>query len=296
MFTYPNWRNVVAIRRLLDPVIDETEQIINRNLDPANADNQIPEAQRILTWVVKKSHEIGPPVNSRKEIVLRVLMIGFASNHAIAASFANSLINLASFNPPSVPGKTYQEVLREELIAVAHSDGSPEKWTRKKYQLLTGMDSFIKEALRLHLTGSATLLRMVTRKGGYTFSSGLHVPEGVNVCIPGHRIMRDDAIYPNADEFDGFRHQMPYHLMDQDKADPTMGMNTPGAEYLTFGYGVHACPGRFLATLLLKATMRHFLEKFEVEVVGKGRAEVPRVWHLAMPPIGVSVKIRRRAA
>ena len=158
------------------------------------------------------------------------------------------------------------------------------------------MDSFIKEGLRMYVTGSTALLRMVKRKGGYTFSNGLHVPEGVNVCVPGHRIMRDHSIYPNADEFDGFRHQMPYHLMDQDKADPTKGMSTPGPAYLTFGYGVHACPGRYLAAFLFKVTMRHLLEKFDVEVVGKGRAEVPRIWHLPMPPIGVSVKIRRRAA
>ena len=71
--------------------------------------------------------------------MLRLLAIDFAAGHNLSTAFANGLVNLASFNPPSFPGKTYQEVLREELIAVANSDGSPEKWTRRKYQLLTGI-------------------------------------------------------------------------------------------------------------------------------------------------------------
>ena len=277
-------------------MIDERERLIHHNLDPVNADNQIPEPQTILTWVVKKSHETGPPVNSRKEIVLRMLNIGFASTHSTSIAFANSVINLASFNPPAFPGKTYQEILREELVAVANSDGNPEKWTRRKYQLLSGMDSFLKEGLRLHGVLSASLLRMIRRKGGYTFSNGLHVPEGVNVCIPGYRIMRDDALYPNADEFDGFRHQLPYHLMDREKADPRMSMSTTGEEYLPFGHGVHACPGRFLATNLLKVSMRHLLEKFDIEVVGKGRTEPQRIWIVPLAPIGVTVRVRRRVA
>ena len=284
------------MRRLLDPVIDETERLINQNLDPANANNQIPEPQSILTWVIKESHKIGPPANSRKEIALRVLMIDFASSHNPSAAFASILINLASFSPPSFPGKTYQEILREELVVVANSDGNPEKWTRRKYQLLTGMDSFIKEGLRLHAGVSASLLRMVARKGGYTFSNGLHVPEGVNVCIPGHRIMHDDAIYPNADEFDGFRHQLPYHLMGKKKVNPAVGMSTTGPEYLAFGYGVHACPGRFLTAAMLKMALRNILEKFDVEVIGKGRAEPLRIWNFPMGPIGDTVRIRRRVA
>ena len=269
---------------------------MNHNLNPANADKQIPEPQNILTWIVKEAHEVGPPVNSRKELVLRMLMIDFASIHSVSLSFAHNLINLASFNPQSVPGKTYQEVLREELVAVANSDGNPGKWTRRKYQLLTGMDSFIKEGMRLYGASNATLMRMVRRKGGYTFSNGLHVPEGVNVCIPGHRVMRDDAVYPNAEEFDGFRYQMPYHLMNEDKIDPAVGMSTTRADYLPFGHGLHACPGRFLAATVLKVTMRYLLEKFDIEVAGKGRAEPPRLWNMAGPPIGVTVKIRRRVA
>jgi cytochrome P450 len=213
----------------------------------------------------------------------------------LSLAFSNTLVSLASFNPPSIPGETYQEVLREELVAVANSDGKPEEWTRRKYQLLTGMDSFLKEGLRLYGASYATLMRMVTKKGGYTFSNGLHVPEGVNVCIPGHQVMRDDSIYPNADEFDGFRHQMPYHLLDPEKVDPTISMSSTGPEFLTFGHGVHACPGRFLATTVLKVVMRHLLEKFDVEVVGKGRADPQRLWNNPAAPMGALVRIRRRA-
>lgn len=137
-------------------------------------------------------------------------------------------------------------------------------------------------------------MHMVTKVGGYIFSNGLHVPEGVNVCIPGYLIMRDNSIYLNTDEFGGFRHQMPYHLLGSDKVVPTISMSSTGPDFLTFGHGVHACPGRFLATIVLKVVMRHLLEKFDIEVIGKGRADPQRLWNNPAAPMGVSVGVRRR--
>jgi hypothetical protein len=131
-------------------VIDETERLIAHNLDPANTSNQLPEPQKVITWVIKACHEIGPPANMHREIVLRMLVVDFASIHTLSLAFFNVLVSLASFNPPSIPGKTYQEVLCEELVTVANSDGKPEKWTQRKYQLLTGVDSFLKEGLWLY--------------------------------------------------------------------------------------------------------------------------------------------------
>ena len=67
-----------------------------------------------------------------------------------------------------------------------------------------------------------------------------HTPraEGVNVCIHGHRLMRDDEIYSNADEFDRFRHQMLYHQIDVGEVDPTVGMRTIGVVFLALRHGV----------------------------------------------------------
>jgi cytochrome P450 len=135
---------------------------------------------------------------------------------------------------------------------------------------------------------------MVTKVGGYIFSNGLHVPEGVNVCIPGYLIMRDNSIYLNTDEFGGFRHQMPYHLLGSDKVVPTISMSSTGPDFLTFGHGVHACLGRFLATIVLKVVMRHLLKSLILRLSGKegrtrsGYGTIPqRQW-------GVSVGVRRR--
>lgn len=47
----------------------------------------------------------------------------------------------------------------------------------------------------------------------YTFTDGTHVPLGDWACVPQRAIMKDPAIYPLADNFDGARFAT-NHLLD----------------------------------------------------------------------------------
>lgn len=86
------------------------------------------------------------------------------------------------------------------------------------------LDSFLKESSRLNPSDSgkrASILSFQQRSAPslilsavqltrevvqpYTFSDSVHVPVGNRVCVPGGAILRDPALYPDPEEFNGFR-------------------------------------------------------------------------------------------
>ena len=83
---------------------------------------------------------------------------------------------------------------------------------------------------------SVSLKRLALRP--FTFSNGVTVPAGTLVAIPSAAVHTDGEIYPNPEEFDGFRFAK---LREQD-IDAVAGhqATSTSAEHLTFGYGRHA--------------------------------------------------------
>lgn len=100
-------------------------------------------------------------------------------------------------------------------------------------------------------------------------SDGTHIPKGTFIAIAAASILMDPEIVPNPEEFDALRnyrkrltpgqstrHQ--YAMIDKD--------------YLHFGHGKHACPGRALASNELKLILSHLILNYNIKYpAGKGR-------------------------
>ncbi|KAI5779600.1 cytochrome P450 [Geopyxis carbonaria] len=158
---------------------------------------------------------------------------------------------------------TYIAALREELANIKSAGlVGPRHWTES----LVLMDAFIKETLRLDGSHIAGLLRKAERD--YTFSSGLTVKSGHNVAVPVDAVHRNESLYPNAERFDPTRHLLPNQ--DPEEASVTNAQRSP--TYLSFGYGVHACPGRFLSTTCMKLALAELLENYDLESAGDMKA------------------------
>lgn len=102
-----------------------------------------------------------------------------------------------------------------------------------------------------------------------TLKSGLHIPRGTKLEIATAAIHADDASLPNAAFFDGLR----YYNMRQ-RPDHTVRHQyiSTGKADLSWGYGRHACPGRFFADIEIKMVLAEFLIHFEVKnPEGQGR-------------------------
>ena len=71
----------------------------------------------------------------------------------------------------------------------------------------------------------------------FTFSNGVTVPAGTLIAAPAGAIHSDGEIFPNPEEFDGFRFAK---LRERDGVAAAGHQATStSAEYLTFGYGRH---------------------------------------------------------
>ncbi|KAG6988937.1 hypothetical protein G7Y79_00067g095520 [Physcia stellaris] len=88
----------------------------------------------------------------------------------------------------------------------------------------------------------------------FRFSDGLELPVGTCIAIPALAIQTDPDNFPNPQEFDGFRSER-LRLSEemQSNTDGSLHSATTLTETnLAFGYGKHACPGRFYAVRKVK--------------------------------------------
>jgi cytochrome P450 len=72
----------------------------------------------------------------------------------------------------------------------------------------------------------------------FTFSNGVTVPPGTIVSIPASCTHTDERIYPNPNEFDGFRFSK-LRKVEGGTAKSKYQSVSPTSEYLPFGLGRH---------------------------------------------------------
>ena len=72
----------------------------------------------------------------------------------------------------------------------------------------------------------------------FTFSNGMTIPAGALVAVPASAAHRDERIYPNPDEFDGFRFSK---LRESEGSDATSRYQviSTSTEHLAFALGKH---------------------------------------------------------
>ena len=74
----------------------------------------------------------------------------------------------------------------------------------------------------------------------FTFSNGVTIPAGTRIGIPVHSVHMDEELYPNAQEFDGFRFYKLREKEGDDALETRHQLVTTSAELLGFGLGRHA--------------------------------------------------------
>ncbi|KAJ7260588.1 cytochrome P450 [Mycena rebaudengoi] len=112
--------------------------------------------------------------------------------------------------------------LRSEVKRVVSEGG----WTKEALGNMHQIDSFLRESPRINRLALLSMGRKVVNPQGYKFSDGKTLPYGAFMQIETGRMFNQH-------------------------------MGTTGVDYLPFGHGRHACPGRFFAATELKAMLAH---------------------------------------
>ncbi|KAI0245478.1 cytochrome P450 [Lactifluus subvellereus] len=231
----------------------------------------------MLMWLMSEAKGVEKSVES---LARRILLTNFASIHTTSLTFTQVLYRLLA-NPE------YIEPLRQEIEAAVAEEG----WTNVGMDKMHKIDSFLRETQRLDTLAIVTMQRLALRP--FTFSNGLTIPAGTLVALPAGAIHTDGEIYPNPEEFDGFRFSK-LREMEGDAMLTSHRAVSISPEQLAFGLGRHACPGRFFAVNEVKALLAHVIVTYDVKFEeGKGVPREVRIGSMRYPR-STNVLFRKR--
>jgi cytochrome P450 len=203
----------------------------------------------ILLWLMSEAKGAEKSLDG---LARRMLAVNFAAIHTTSLTFTQALYRLLA-NPE------YIEPLRQDVEAAVAEEG----WTKAGLDKMYKIDSFLRETQRLEGLGLVVLVRLAMRP--FTFSNGITVPAGTVVAAPLSAIHTDAEIYPNPDEFDGFRFAK-LRERDGDGMTNRHQTGTTSITHMPFGHGRLACPGRFFATLEMKALLAHIVITYDLKL------------------------------
>jgi len=203
----------------------------------------------MITWLLDEARG-HPDRRTVRNLTRTLLNINFGAIHTTTQGFLHALYHLAS-------KLEYVQPLREEIESVTKSEG----WTKAAIGKMVKLDSFMKESSRFLPGGAVGVMRQVVKD--FTFSDGSTVPAGTLVAIPVLAEHHDEANYTNAGAFDPFRYA---RMREQVGEGIKHQMVTPSHDFLSFGIGRHACPGRFFAVTEQKLLMAHVLLTYDFKL------------------------------
>ncbi|EPQ50638.1 cytochrome P450 [Gloeophyllum trabeum ATCC 11539] len=256
----------------LRPIIEERR----RNLNEYGPDYE-GKPNDMLSWLMRAADATEGTVEN---LTRRILTVNFAAIHTSSTSFTQALYNLATRPEYAAP-------LREEVDAVVAEMG----WTKAAMQKMKKLDSFMKESQRLEGLGIAVMGRLALKD--FVFSDGTFIPAGTMVSVAAGPMHHDDDVYANANEFDGFRFA---NIREEEGQGTKHQMVSTTTEYVSFGHGRHACPGRFFAANELKAMMAHVVSLYDIRFPDNVRPVNTYFATACVPDMKAKVLFRKRQA
>ncbi|BCS18835.1 cytochrome P450 [Aspergillus puulaauensis] len=230
-----------------------------------------------LSWIDGVAGETGV----KYDPTLTQLRLAYAAVHTTSDMMTKVLAAICEHDELIQP-------LREEIAAVVTEHG----WTEAGLAKMILLDSVLKETQRLEPLASFTLSRIA--REAVTLNDGTRVPKGTQARLTTDNMWNSD-IYPEAARFNGYRF---VKLRDQDVAGGTssggLSFVSVSANHMGFGYGKHACPGRFFAGAETKIALCHILLKYDFELVDKGLAGAKTDGMMIWRDKSAMLRVRRR--
>ncbi|PCH34175.1 cytochrome P450 [Wolfiporia cocos MD-104 SS10] len=263
-----------AIRRTTDYVfsIIEDRQVKLRKL----GDDWSDKPNDLLMWLIEEADKSKLSIDI---IVQGLLLSNFAAIHTSSNSITHALYHLAAH-------PEYMQPLREEIEAVLKEH----RWTKISIGKMRKLDSFMRESQRLSGITALSVMRKILQD--ITLSNGTFLPKGTVIASAASATHHDERYYKHADEFEGFRFA---NMRTEESERIKHQYVSTSSEYIAFGHGRHACPGRFFAVNELKVMMAYMILNYDVKFEGNGgRPEDVWVWHAVRPNPSARVMLRKR--
>ncbi|KAK4956410.1 hypothetical protein LTR10_005934 [Elasticomyces elasticus] len=258
----PHWIRVRREYRDAKKVLlPETQPLIDQAKKALAAGQKSSRSLDSMSWLVEVSR--GRPV----DYVTAQLALTVPAIHTTLEAIVQALLDICTA-PDIAPA------LRKEVMDAISEHG----WSKTALQQMRLMDSLIKESRGcIHPT-----LKQITLSDGTVLPAGSRI-----VLVPAHD---DPNVFEHPDVFDPCR-----FLREREKPGQQHSWQhvSTSAHHTAFGFGRHACPGRFFASNEIKIVMAHMLMKYDWRVDGDVPQNVEFQGAMMTPP-HVVVQLRRR--
>ncbi|GBC03693.1 hypothetical protein RclHR1_05270002 [Rhizophagus clarus] len=181
---------------------------------------------------------------------LNVVDISYVTDFIICFIFAsvhNTSVTLGQCISEYLNNPEYQKDLLEEAEKIHDED---KKLSPDATNKMVKLDHFIKETLRLNRHDVSLPHKNLSEV--FTFTNGYQIPKGRIVQVVTRHIHHNSTTYgPNPEKFNPDHHV---------KSPATR----PERNFLAFGMGKNACPGRYFAINEVKLSMHYILLNYNV--------------------------------
>ncbi|KAF2010704.1 cytochrome P450 [Aaosphaeria arxii CBS 175.79] len=243
-------KNLEDSQRIIEPVIKKRQALKAR---AQKEGTPIPTFNDALDWAELESEG----VNYDRGVLQ--LLLSFAAIHTTTDLLTQTLLRLAN-EPEQI------DRLREEIVRVLGAEGL------KKSALFNMklLDSALKETQRVKPNGLLVMRRMATQR--INLPDGLVIRKGERVTTDASNMINPE-IYENPKKYNIDRYA---RMRDNPETANKAHLVSTGTDNLTFGHGIHACPGRFFAANEIKVALCHLLLKYDWRLADRTSLEPMR--------------------
>ncbi|XP_014550059.1 hypothetical protein COCVIDRAFT_116609 [Bipolaris victoriae FI3] len=251
-FLVPCLPEIAKLREMETRAAKHLEPIVRERLAAEKNDPNWQKPDDMLQWLLNQS--VGKGTFTAEKLAKMQLTLIFAAIHTTTMTATSVLYTLAAM-------PEYTQPLREEIRDAMHeNDGVINS---RALQSMIKLDSYMKEVTRLHTPFTTSFTRRALK--GIHLSNGQYIPAGVLVEVPSAAVYTDSAYFPGAADFDGFRHSK----LRQGGSASDHARNqfvTTNEANTFFGYGRHACPGRFFAANEIKMILARLVLDYDIRM------------------------------
>ncbi len=302
-YDYFQYRRIAAY---IKPII----QARAAQFGPESVKSDVAQPNDFIQWSVKDAYRHGEnPCDPSDMVAKRFSVISWAAIQSSAITITNALIDIA-YAPDSLD---IQAQLREEALMAAKVEPITTRWSRASVAKLPKIDSTMTESLRLWGFVTRGVTKTVVAREGIKIPSGEHLPYGSKVGVANYGPQHDQDVYgPGSPfEFDAFR------FSRAKEEGPLSGLSfvTTGEYYMGFSHGRHAwyailfllylvyillklttvsSPGRYFANHQIKLLLAQIVMRYDIEPIKGIRPPNPWLNNSSGPPLGATIKVRRR--
>ncbi|KAH8589744.1 cytochrome P450 [Bisporella sp. PMI_857] len=211
-----------------------------------------------------------------QSLASRLLSLNFVGIHTSTITMVNAILDIMALGTK----ENLLGIIRTEAASVLRAHGGV--WSKAAANQLVKNDSTFRESLRISAFKGRGLGREVVAPSGVTLPDGTYLPKHTRVGAPTTEIHTDGDNYDDPVAFRPLRFEKRRDL----------GMVVANEQFIAFGLGKHACPGRFFSAHELKLLLAYIALNYDIEPLD---VRPPNEWWSDFSlPQNVKLRVRRR--